>query len=246
MSVPTQIDFLQLRNDRQKHNNQVVFDAINEKNMETIMANTNPKAIERVIIESNHTSLEHMIETCNSDDIHQLKHLNKRLLSMLISKTASRQGCRDETTQIQVCHNTCVPYNIYIENLNVTDFRPTKNGRIISKETMKDEKITKDQCLKSFDGRITGSMNGWIFAKVVFTSGGHQDNVFEEADTLCAWVETYKKDTTEIYVILIDTDLTTKCNVLKEKYKHVSNIWIVNHVEFQQKIMDIHTKIGNM
>ena len=91
--------------------------------------------------------------------------------------------------------------------------------------------------MKSFDGRIRGKVEGWVFAKVVFGTGGHQDNVFEEADTLCEWVNTFG-NINHIYVALIDTDLHVKFIVLKEKYQNVSNLIIANHVEFQEYIQN--------
>ena len=83
---------------------------------------------------------------------------------------------------------------------------------------MKEKKILKDECLKSFDGKISGKLFGWLFAKVVFGSGGHQDNVFEEADNLCCWVKKFHRDSENLFVILIDTDLEDKFNKLKSKY----------------------------
>ena len=98
--------------------------------------------------------------------------------------------------------------------------------------------IQKNTCLKSFDGEITGKINGYIFAKITFTDGGHQDNVFEEAHTFAEWCEKYKANHGDkLYVILIDTDLTQKFKELKEKY-HSDNIWVVDHIDFQKLILE--------
>ena len=97
-------------------------------------------------------------------------------------------------------------------------------------------------CWKSFDGRIEGNLTGWIFAKVVFSSGGHQDNVFEEADILCNWVLTYMQECSELFVILIDTNLTEKLNVIKSKYATTKNLLIVNHFGFQTYLIDNYYK----
>jgi hypothetical protein len=67
-------------------------------------------------------------------------------------------------------------------------------------------------------------------------NGGHQDNVFEEAHTFCEWVCKFG-NTTELYVVLIDTDLTSQFNELKKKY-HKNNLLVVNHVDFQQYMID--------
>lgn len=103
---------------------------------------------------------------------------------------------------------------------------------------MKNKDIKKDMCLKSFDGIIEGKIKGWIFAKVVFGSGGHQDNVFEEANNLCEWICKYKKNNNELFVLLIDTNLIDKFNLLKNKFNTIKNIIIVNTNEFQKYIIE--------
>jgi len=40
--------------------------------------------------------------------------------------------------------------------------------------------------LKSFDAKISGIINGWIFAKITYTNGGHQDNVFVRSSSICS------------------------------------------------------------
>jgi len=82
------------------------------------------------------------------------------------------------------------------------------------------------------DAKISGKINGWIFAKVCMGSGGHQDNVFHEAVQYCDWAKEYGNDD-EIYVALIDTDLDWFATI-KDTYKKHKNILIVNHVEFQE------------
>lgn len=98
---------------------------------------------------------------------------------------------------------------------------------------MKQKNITKDKCLKSFDAKITGKINGWLSAKITFGNGGHQDNVFEEEDTLCLWWKKYYKNKEDKLVILIDTNLEKEFITLKNKYKICKNIIITNHFEFQ-------------
>jgi vacuolar-type H+-ATPase subunit F/Vma7 len=76
-----------------------------------------------------------------------------------------------------------------------------------------------------------------IFAKIVIGSGGHQDNVFEEASTLCEWIIKFS-DKNDIYIILIDTDLLHKFDRLKENYSNIDNLIIGNHIEIQQYFID--------
>ena len=62
--------------------------------------------------------------------------------------------------------------------------------------------------------------------------------MFEEAHTFAEWCKEYGRNHGDnLYVLLIDTDLTCKFKELKEKY-HCDNIWVVNHVEFQKLIID--------
>jgi hypothetical protein len=110
-------------------------------------------------------------------------------------------------------------------------------NRLITKIEMKKENIQIDKCLKSFDAQITGKLNGYISAKVSFGSGGHQDNVFYELDTIANWWSLYKREAQEVLVLLFDTDLTNKFNILVEKYKYFNNIHIFNHYSFQEFII---------
>ena len=103
---------------------------------------------------------------------------------------------------------------------------------------MKKYNITKDNCLKSFDGKITGKINGYISAKVAYGTGGHQDNVFEELDNMADCWAKYKNEDDNILVFLIDTDLENKFNCLKTKYENYDNIKFFNHYSFQEFIIN--------
>ena len=227
--LPTIINFQSRRIQRQKQCNQAVFDAIGNGNTKSIYHHSNKNEIDRVLQETGLT-IEELIAQCSDNTI--MKHI----LSGRISIKSSRQGSIDEKLQIDVCANIGKFCNIHIENLPNDAYRPTKMGEILSKREIKERKICKSDCLKSFDGKISGQIEGWIFAKVVFKNGGHQDNVFEEADHLCRWIQTFQR--LETYILLIDTNLFDKYTILKEKYQNVKNIFITNHVEFQQYILD--------
>jgi hypothetical protein len=226
---PLKLDCRNIRVERQKINNQKVFNAIKKGNLNNLKKVSNQKELNRVLQDLEMT-LEDLVKKCQDDDI------TNKILSGRISKNATRQGTKDEHLQIGVCSKTGKKLGIQIKNLSVTDYRPTKSGRIITEKEMKEEKIPKDECLKSFDAKISGKIEGFIFAKIVYGNGGHQDNVFEEADTICNWVVKHKK--TSYYVILIDTDLENKIKILKEKYKDVKNILIFNNYQFQEYMIE--------
>jgi hypothetical protein len=227
--TPIKLDCTKLREERQKVNNATVFSLIKSRNIPELKKNINIKELDRLLLETGQTE-DQFINKCVEDDIHNLT------VSGRISKNASRQGAQDEATQIQACNCTSQLLGISIENLSATAYRPTKNGKIISQTEMKEQKIPKDECLKSFDGKISGRMNGWMFAKVRVGEGGHQDNVFEEIDAMCKWVKEYNNK--DMFVMLIDTDSIDKLNIYKQKYKSVKNILFVNHCEFQQYMID--------
>ncbi len=158
------------------------------------------------------------------------------MTSSHISVQSSRQGSSDETLQISTCNGISSKLGVNIEQLPNDSFYPCKNGNVINKEQHK-QLTDKNSCLKSFDAKITGKIQGYLFAKVVYGGGGHQDNVFEEAYTFAEWVHTFG-DHKLLYVILIDTDLTDKFEQLKLKSIGQLNLLVVNHIQFQQYIID--------
>ena len=150
---------------------------------------------------------------------------------------ASRQGSKDESFVLTEIDKVTSPTGTYVRCLNNQDLRPTHDGRLLTKmqfKLLQEEGLGKYECLKSLDGIISGNFEGYIFAKIVFGEGGHQDNVFHEAAAFGQWAQQYGEEG-KIYVLLIDTDLDSKYNELKESYDS-ENIWVVNHTEFQQRL----------
>lgn len=217
------LNLLNLRNNRQNLNNKLVYNEIingkiNEKNI-------NNKKFIRIINELN-ISKEEILQKCKND-IYFAK-----LLSINISKISSQQGNKDEYLQLYIINKICNKCNIYINNIE--KYRPTKDGKIISEKEYKTNKISKLDCLKTFDAKITGKINGWIFAKVVIGNGGHQDNVFQEAIYLCDWV-IKNKIYNEYFFILIDTDMYKRFNEISQKYNNITPFLIVcNHITIQE------------
>ena len=48
------------------------------------------------------------------------------------------------------------------------------------------------------------------------------------------WVRNFYSDKSYIFCIVIDTDLLIDLNKLKNKFKKISNIFIGDHIEFQE------------
>lgn len=228
---PIEQNFKEIRIVRQTNNNKIVYESLREGNLERLYKNINNEEYKRTLRDLELSEEDFVLECKNNN-------LFARLASRNISKNASRQGSKDETEQIRTCNITSQKCGIFIENLNAINFRPTKDGSIISNDEMKIKRIQKDCCLKSFDAKISGNINGFISAKVAYGSGGHQDNVFEELDTLAEWWKKYKSESEELLVILIDTDLIQKITTIKEKYSSINNVKVFNHIEFQKYMID--------
>ena len=222
---PIDFNFTNIRTERQKVNNLAVYQSLIQKSFNKKFINE--EELKRVLEDLELSEIQ-LLDKCAED------YLFAKVLSRDIAKNASRQGSKDESTQLEICNLTSSKFGIYIEDLPNFSFRPTKDGRIITKKEF--DLLDKNSCLKSFDGRIHGLINGWIFAKVVYGLGGHQDNVFEEAHNYSEWVCNFGKED-QIYVVLIDTNLDNQFNELKNKYLEQKNLLIVNHVEFQLYII---------
>lgn len=226
---PIERDFRYIRKVRQENNNMAVQNSIDDEKL--FNKNTNEEEVKRTLKDLGF-SKKKLMEKCREDNDFCI------VVSRLISKNATKQSTKDEIEQFRTCNITAEKCGINIRNMTPTELRPTKDGAIVSKNEMKIKKIQKDNCLKSFDGKISGKIDGFIVSKVSYGSGGHQDNVFEEQDRFAEWWSTYKCETEEILIVLIDTDLNKKFERLKEKYNDINNVLVFNHIEFQQFMID--------
>jgi len=225
--LPIRIDFKELRKIRQCNNTVLACKSI--INRDTI--NINKNELIRTLVDIEMTS----------DEFHTKCENDKQFLKLAagrLSICSSRQGSLDEQEQLRVCNQVSEKYGINISKLSSVAVRPTKNGKIITNKEKKKDKITNDMCLKSFDGKISGKINGFITAKVAFGSGGHQDNVFAELDTMASWWEQYMNGVDDMLLILCDTDYIESYNRLVQKYEKTTNIKIINHYDFQKYIIE--------
>lgn len=233
-------NFMSIRQERQTNNNNIVYNSIINKNKDCFYNNINKKEYEKILFDYENKfgiTENEFLEKCITNPI------QCDLLSRLISKNSSRQGNNDEKEQINVCSLIAEQCGIYIKQLSSKSKRPTKNGIIITNEEMKKQNISKDDCLKSFDAEITGKINGFISAKVLYGSGGHQDNVFEELYILAEWWIKYRENN-EVLILLIDTNLEEKFNNFYEKY-HKKNIYVFDHYSFQLFMIENYYKDDN-
>jgi len=167
--------------------------------------------------------------------------VSQRAVSTLISIKASRQGSLDEALQLETCNKVSSEVGIHIKNLGNHDFRALQtSSEIFSGTEFKKSKIKKENFLKSFDGKITGKINGWIYAKVRIGSGGHQDNVSKESHGFLEWAHKHGNPD-DYHIALIDTDKEKWINGLKDDF-HRDKVLVVSHIEFQEWILE---KFGN-
>ena len=144
---------------------------------------------------------------------------------------ANRQGGKDED---YIIHGINEQYkNITIKNLTATASRPMKDGMIFNKNEIKQHGLSKEDGLKTFDFQLFGNVQGWGTAKVKNGDGGHQDNVTREIMEFIDWANKFSKDD-KVYVALLDGN-GHNYDVL-EKAKQRDNIWIVDHVGFQEQL----------
>lgn len=224
---PIILNFQEIRKERQISNYNKVFTAIKNKNKKELRLSCNEDALERL---HEYTGI-----TIDSLMQHNYDDMLLKTIAFGTSKTSSRQGCKDESLQITTCNETASKVGVFIDILGKDDVRPCKDGRIILKKDFKN--MSKNSCLKSFDAKISGKIDGYVFAKVVLGNGGHQDNVFEEAFIFGEWARRFGSEEM-LYVILIDTDLMAKFKELKKHFNNIDNILVVNHIEFQQWVLD--------
>ena len=225
-----QSDLSNIRTTRQFKTNTLLADAIahsseiSDKDLKQLI---NFKSLDR-LAQLLDNDREYIYEKCKSDYEYALTVAHGTAI------LASRQGSKDESFVLDEINRVSRGYGIYVQSLNNQDLRPTKDGRLLNKEEFKESGLDKLECLKSIDGVINGKVEGYIFAKICFGEGGHQDNVFHEAAHFADWAEQYGEEG-KVYVILIDTDLTNKFDRLKFNYDS-DTIWVVDHVEFQQRL----------
>jgi len=228
---PIVLDCKNLRVMRQEENDKKAFDQLLDTNItEQNMNACNINEIQRMKKKLNCSTFEELRLKCITNYDLAL------VLSTKISKNASRQGTTDETLVFEKCNETTIQFGIEIRQLDNKYARPTKCGKVIINNNYKQYGLCKNDCLKSFDAKITGLINGYIFAKITYSSGGFQDNVFEEAHCMGDWFITYGNQE-ELYILLIDTDLTFQFNQLRDKY-HKKNILVVDHIQLQQYFID--------
>lgn len=224
------VDVSNLRTERQKYNDQLVYNLLTNKTPKVeIEKNINAKALERILVEEKMT-YDELLENCKTDFI-------TRSVARNISINASRQGKVDEKLIIDGVSSVMTNWGVKIKGTDVNGIRFCNDGRVLDGKTFKKENLDKDvDSMKSIDATIEGRVEGYIFAKVVIGGGGHQDNVLIESLKFIDWVNRFS-EANKLYVVLVDGEDLTKIKNLEK-----DNLWIVNHIEFQKRLIDLLEK----
>ena len=223
-------DLSKVRINRQKKTNRdlaetILYTDFTDKDLKKLI---NFKSLDR-LAELLQTDRKSIYEKCKADYEYALTVAHGTAI------LASRQGSTDERYVLEQLNSVTSEVGIFIQSIGNQDLRPVKSdGRLLTKKEYKNSGLTKLQCLKSIDGTISGKINGYIFGKICFGEGGHQSNVFHESEEFAKWAHQFGEED-KIYVALIDTDLVKEYNDIKSRHDN-GNVWVVDHVEFQQRL----------
>ena len=189
-----------------------------------------------------HANFKEFDRVCEQFGLSQQEMLGKLKENQDLSKMAagriainsSRQSSSDEKFLIEGISEALSADTDFIIQKPDQEIRFTRDGRILTRKEFKKEKLHKDaDGLKSVDATIyeQNNLRGYVFAKILYGKGGHQDNVKREMNEFIEWAHQYG-DESLLYVCLIDTDH----DISEYTKKQTNNIWVVNHVELQQRL----------
>ena len=218
----------ELRNERQKSNNENVANELfyNSPSFSDLEKIANIKAVERLLNELK-IDYDEFLTECSRSFVYS------KTVAFAIAKNATRQGKKDEIAIIEGIANAMRDYGYTIQLCGTNELRPCKDGQMRNEYQFKKDNLNKKiDSLKSVDAIFNGPRNGYIFAKNVIGDGGHQDNVVKEIDQYMEWAQNYGEND-KIYVMLIDGK---SFDVLRSRETH--NIWVVNTVEFQERLIE--------
>lgn len=161
------------------------------------------------------------------------------LLSLLLSKTSSRQGSIKEKKDFDFCNERTKNINIEkLPNTGKNSLRPTEEGKLMKgseyKEYKKKNKININN-YKTIDGKIVYNEEtiGYVFHKDCNNNGGHQDNVFIEIKSFLNWIKKYN-DNTKYFLLLINGNKKAKIEDLisDKKVLNLNKTLIMNNDEW--------------
>ena len=235
------LDIENLRPKRQEINNELVRDMLIKNNISRDELETvcNKNELDRMLKDiSKQLGKEFSFRDFHNECKNNALYLYS--VAPRIAINSSRQSSIDESTVLTVCNKTTSKYGVNIEKLPNDYIRAHRHScKLIYKDEYKKGKgeYKQNDCLKSFDAKISGKKDGYIFAKVCIGCGGHQDNVFDEAYHFGEWADKYGEEN-KLYIILIDTNIINKFYELKEKYKNNSKVYVVDHIDLQKLLIN--------
>lgn len=206
------VSVVEQRKIRQIDNYKIAEDAI----IKNVCVDINDKALKRVFSYTGYPSIEEILK-----DEKNYKNIIVKLMSMNIAINASRQGCKDESSQLENI-NTLQEYNIEIKKDG--KLRPIKGGGFRS--GLRRKQLGE---LKSIDFVIyhNNKTIGYITAKVTVEQGGHQANVSDELESFMEWAKNQQQNDKErkIYVVLFDSlKVSDTINMIKKKFNNINSL----------------------
>lgn len=225
------MDIIHQRTIRQEYNNELAFNTITTNLNNPNKKHINEKALIRLLNHLNYDNLDDIFK-----DKKEYKKNMIKIISLYISKNASRQGIIDENAQLQKI-NILQEYNIKIQKDGKR--QPIKKGGM---EISIKNQVEK---LKSIDFVIKYKTKeiGYITAKVTIGQGGHQDNVLHEMIQFCEWsLLEIKKNNKKVYIILYDSiNISILYDDICKKYTN-KNLIFTTTIDFKNKFLNWFNK----
>jgi hypothetical protein len=224
-----QINPQDIRTKRQQETNRVLEGLLYEGHppLKQLKQYTNLKELNRICEDF----------SCSQEEMLDLLQGNCNLSKMAagrMSIQSSRQSATDELFMINEISKSLQQDTPFSFCKPAEELRPTHDGRVLTRKQFKAEGLNKDRDgLKSIDAVLYEGTDerGYAFAKILYGVGGHQDNVLREMNEFIQWSLNHG-DKDNLYICLIDTDH----DISEYRQKQTDNVWVVNHVEFQNRL----------
>ena len=165
-------------------------------------------------------------------------------MASVLAKMSSKQSGMDEVFTLNGIDQVVKNYGYRVEGLPNNFLRPAKDGKTYPKTLYKKKfgNTVNDVKTIDFEVKKDGKLIAWGSHKYCLghagTAGGHQGNVFQEEKRWLEWGRDISERKDLIYIALVDTDIEKEYNALKEEFDNPQgNLWVVNHVELQKRLI---------
>ena len=201
---------------------------------QSIIEYINEKKLDRQLKDFNLSERDYLMKS-------QGDNFLSKIMAQHLAKSAARRSSKIESYTFNGMDKFLKQHGIRITQLQNTKLRPAKDGKVYCKIQHKNKfgNTNYDYKTIDFEIHIDGKLFGRGSYKYCLGAGGHQDNVFNEEKRWLEWGRdiSEKKDLT--YIALVDTNAKKEYDKLKKEFDNPQgNIWVVNHVELQERLID--------